>query len=98
MEKIKKSKVSANFLGNNAASGKTLYKFHIVEKCAKYCLDPESEPEQKLYRSRNRNRNKSLRFHNTVWEDKKSLKSFRVFRKFCELKKLYQEPIDGSVR
>jgi hypothetical protein len=58
----KVKKIEANFLGNHAASS--------IKK-ARFCLDPELEPEQKLYLSMNRypNRKKSLRFHNNDFLD-----------------------------
>jgi hypothetical protein len=39
----------ANFLGNNAApdieKAKLCNNFLLLENCAKFCLDPEPEPE-----------------------------------------------------
>jgi hypothetical protein len=72
---------------------KILYKLLLLKIGAKYCLDPEPEPEQKLepeletelepglepelFQSRNRNRNKSLRLHDTV---------FYHLHRFCDLR------------
>ncbi len=48
---IIKWNTKVNFLVNNAVSNieKARFCTNLFSNCAKYCLDPESEPEPKLY-------------------------------------------------
>ncbi len=67
-----KSPKNQNWMANfwevrkNAVNNIKKARFYtIFLNCAKYELEPELEPEPKLFQSQNWNRNKSLQLHNT---------------------------------